>query len=109
LNGPGNDGVSGSALSAAGSHMVLFTTGRGTPMGFPVPTVKISTNSSLAERKPGWVDFSAGPIAEGTADMDTLTDELFDLVLDIASGRKRTKSETNGYREIAIWKDGVTL
>jgi altronate hydrolase len=109
LNGPGNDGVSGSALSAAGSHMVLFTTGRGTPMGFPVPTLKIATNSSLAERKQGWIDFSAGPLADGTASMDTLTEELFTLVLDIASGRKRTKSENNGYREIAIWKDGVTL
>jgi altronate hydrolase len=109
LNGPGNDGVSGSALSAAGAHMVLFTTGRGTPMGFPVPTLKISTNSLLAEHKPGWIDYSAGPLADGTANMNTLTDELFHLVLDIASGRKRTKSEINGYREIAIWKDGVTL
>jgi altronate hydrolase len=109
LNGPGNDGVSGSVLSAAGAHMVLFTTGRGTPMGFPVPTLKIATNSSLTERKPGWIDFGAGLLADGTSDMDTLTDELFALVLDIASGRKRTKSEINGYREIAIWKDGVTL
>jgi altronate hydrolase len=109
LNGPGNDGVSGSALSAAGAHMVLFTTGRGTPMGFPVPTLKIATNSSLTERKPGWIDFGAGPLADGTADMDTLTDDLFALVLDIASGRKHAKSEINGYREIAIWKDGVTL
>jgi altronate hydrolase len=109
LNGPGNDGVSGSALSAAGAHMVLFTTGRGTPMGFPVPTLKIATNSSLAQRKPGWIDFSAGALAEGTASMETLADELFRLVLDIASGRKRTQSEINGYREIAIWKDGVTL
>jgi altronate hydrolase len=89
--------------------MVLFTTGRGTPMGFPVPTLKIATNSSLTERKPGWIDFGAGLLADGTSDMDTLTDELFALVLDIASGRKRTKSEINGYREIAIWKDGVTL
>ena len=89
--------------------MVLFTTGRGTPLGFPVPTVKISTNSPLAARKPGWIDFNAGTLAEGPADMETLTNELFDLVLDIASGRKHAKNEANGYREIAIWKDGVTL
>jgi altronate hydrolase len=109
LNGPGNDGVSGSALSAAGSHMVLFTTGRGNPMGFPVPTVKIATNTPLAERKKSWIDFSAGSLADGTASIDQLADELFAVVLDIASGRKHTKSEVNGYREISIWKDGVTL
>jgi altronate hydrolase len=109
LNGPGNDGVSGSALCAAGAHLVLFTTGRGTPMGFPVPTLKISTNTSLAERKRGWIDYSAGGLADGTADMDALADELFRLVLEVASGRRRTQSELHGYREIAIWKDGVTL
>lgn len=109
LNGPGNDGVSGSALTAAGAHMVLFTTGRGNPMGFPVPTIKIATNTPLAQRKTSWIDFSAGPIADGTATMDHLADDLFALVLDIASGRKHTKSEVNGYREISIWKDGVTL
>ena len=109
LNGPGNDGVSGSALSAAGAHLVVFTTGRGTPMGFPVPTIKVSTNAPLAERKPGWIDYNAGSLADGAADMDELADELFRLVLDVASGRKRTKSEIYGYREIAIWKDGVTL
>lgn len=109
LNGPGNDGVSGSALSASGAHMVLFTTGRGNPMGFPVPTLKIATNSPLADRKKSWIDFGAGPIADGTATMDQLADELFTLVLDVASGRKQTKSEINGYREISIWKDGVTL
>ncbi len=109
LNGPGNDGVSGSALSAAGAHMVLFTTGRGTPMGFPVPTIKISTNSPLAERKSNWIDFNAGPIADAAASMDELADQLFHLVLDVASGRTHTRSERNGFREISIWKDGVTL
>lgn len=109
LNGPGNDGVSGSVLSGAGAHMVLFTTGRGNPMGFPAPTVKISTNTPLAERKKNWIDFNAGPVADGTASMNELADGLFDLILDIASGRKRTQSEINGYREISIWKDGVTL
>jgi altronate hydrolase len=109
LNGPGNDGVSGSALSASGVHMVLFTTGRGNPMGFPVPTIKIATNSPLGQHKKNWIDFSAGPIADGTATVDQLAGELFELVLDVASGRKHTRNEINGYREIAIWKDGVTL
>ena len=109
LNGPGNDGVSGSALSAAGAHMLLFTTGRGTPMGFPVPTIKVSTNTPLAQRKSGWIDFNAGLFADGASSMDTLADELFRMVLDVASGRTRTRTELNGYREISIWKDGVTL
>ena len=109
LNGPGNDGVAGSVLSAAGAHMVLFTTGRGTPMGFPVPTIKISTNTPLAERKSNWIDFNAGPFADGTATMDELADQLFQLVLDVASGRAQTRTELNGFREISIWKDGVTL
>lgn len=109
LDGPGNDGVSGSALSASGAHMVLFTTGRGNPMGFPVPTIKIATNTPLAQHKANWIDFNAGPIADGDATIDELASGLFDLVLDVASGRKRTRNEINGYREIAIWKDGVTL
>jgi altronate hydrolase len=109
VNAPGNDGVSSTALVAAGAHMVLFTTGRGTPMGFPAPTIKISTNSSLATRKPSWIDFDAGPIALGTSDFGSLSEQLFQLVLDVASGRQRTKSELNGFREISIWKDGVTL
>ncbi len=108
VNAPGNDGISSTALVAAGAHMVLFTTGRGTPMGFPAPTIKISTNSPLAERKPSWIDFDAGPIALGTSDLAELTDGLFDLVVAVASGAQ-TKSEMNGFREISIWKDGVTL
>jgi altronate hydrolase len=109
INAPGNDGVSSTAMVAAGAHLILFTTGRGTPMGFPAPTVKISTNSDLAKRKAGWIDFDAGPIATGSADFPELSRQLFDLILDVASGRTRTKSEINGFREIAIWKDGVTL
>lgn len=109
LNGPGNDGVSGTALSGAGVHMVLFTTGRGNPMGFPAPTVKIATNSPLATHKKNWIDFSAGPVADGTATLDELADKLFDQLVEIASGRQQTRSEINGYREISIWKDGVTL
>jgi altronate hydrolase len=107
LDGPGNDIVAVTNLMAAGAHIILFTTGRGTPLGAPVPTVKISTNRALAEKKSGWIDFDASPILEGVAPFD-LADELIKYVMDVASGRM-TKNEENGYREIAIFKDGVTL
>lgn len=99
LNGPGNDMVAVTNLTAAGCHLILFTTGRGTPLGAPVPTIKIATNSSLAERKKGWIDFDAQTENENA---------LFDLIIETANGRK-TKNEKNGFREIAIYKDGVTL
>lgn len=104
LNGPGNDIVAITNLTACGVHMILFTTGRGTPVGAPVPTVKISTNKSLAERKKGWIDFDASPVLEGK----DLTDSLVDFVLDIASGNE-TVNEKNGCREISIFKDGIVL
>lgn len=104
LNGPGNDIVAITNLMAAGVHIILFTTGRGTPVGAPVPTVKIATNHSLAERKSGWIDFDASPTLTG----DPLTDELFEYVISVAEGRE-TKNEINDYREISIFKDGVTL
>ena len=109
INAPGNDGVSSTAMVAAGAHILLFTTGRGTPLGFPSPTIKISTNSDLAVKKPSWIDFDAGPIALGTSTFEELGAKLYALVLDVASGRTQTKNERNGFREIAIWKDGVTL
>ncbi len=109
INAPGNDGVSSTAMVAAGAHILLFTTGRGTPLGFPSPTIKISTNSDLANKKPTWIDFDAGPIALGTSTFEELGAGLYKLVLDVASGRAQTKNERNGFREIAIWKDGVTL
>jgi altronate hydrolase len=109
VNAPGNDGVSSTAMVAAGAQMVLFTTGRGTPMGFPAPTIKISTNSELAQRKRSWIDFDAGALADGSGTFPDLTARLYALVLEVASGRARTKSEINGFREISIWKDGVTL
>lgn len=99
LNGPGNDMVAVTNLTAAGCHLILFTTGRGTPLGAPVPTVKISTNAKLAEKKKSWVDFDAQSSKE---------DALFNLIVETANG-KETKNEQNGYREIAIFKDGVTL
>ena len=104
LNGPGNDIVAITNLMAAGVHIILFTTGRGTPVGSAVPTVKISTNSSLAQRKSGWIDFDAGPILCG----EDLTEELFSYVIRVAEGEE-TKNEKHGYREISIFKDGVTL
>ena len=107
LNGPGNDIVAVTNLTACGVHMVLFTTGRGTPLGGPVPTVKISTNKELATKKSGWIDFDASPILEGTP-MEQITDRFLDYVIEVASG-KQTKNEEKGFSEIAIFKDGVTL
>ena len=104
LNGPGNDIVAITNLTAAGAHLILFTTGRGTPLGAPVPTVKVATNNSLATRKSIWIDFDASPILEGK-DID---EEFFDYVIGVASGEE-TKNEKQGYREISIFKDGVTL
>ncbi len=110
LEGPGNDIVSTTAMTAAGAHLILFTTGRGTPLGAPVPTLKISSNSELAAAKPGWIDFDAGRMLSGGAgNGDALLAELLALILDVASGRKKARNEENGYREIAIFKDGVTL
>ena len=108
VNAPGNDGVSSTAMAVAGAHLILFTTGRGTPMGFPVPTLKIASNSGLAARKPAWIDFDAGQLLADDADPAAVADQLFDVVLAVASGRP-TRNEINGNREIAIWKDGVTL
>ncbi|MDC7233973.1 MAG: UxaA family hydrolase, partial [Spirochaetales bacterium] len=107
LNGPGNDIVSTTALTAAGANLILFTTGRGTPLGAPVPTVKVATNSSLAARKKNWIDFNAGPGAEGVP-LTELLDDFIDFILETASGRQ-TRNEVNGYREISIFKDGVVL
>jgi altronate hydrolase len=107
LESPGNDAVSSTALAAAGASLILFTTGRGTPLGFPVPTLKIASNSALAEKKPHWIDFDAGTLATG-ADPTEAANALFDLVLETASGRP-ANNERNDEREIAIWKGGVTL
>ncbi len=109
LKAPGNDGVSSTAMTASGATMLLFTTGRGTPLGFPVPTIKISTNTSIYERKPNWIDFNAGQLLDGTKTMEELTDDLMNYIIDVASGRIKTNNEKNGYKEIAIWKEGVTL
>ena len=108
LCGPGNDLVSSTALTAAGAHMILFTTGRGTPFGAPAPTLKIATNTPLAEKKSRWIDFDAGPVATGAQTVEEVASGLMDLVLETASGAQ-TRTEQQGYREIAIFKDGVIL
>lgn len=107
LSAPGNDAVATSALTGAGCHMVLFSTGRGTPYGGPAPTVKLATNSDLARRKPHWIDFNAGTLIEGTP-MNSLLGQFVDLIVDIANG-KPTCNELNDFRELAIFKSGVTL
>jgi altronate hydrolase len=106
LEAPGNDAVSSTALAAAGATVILFTTGRGTPLGFPVPTIKIASNHELAQRKPGWIDFDAGDVLD--RGMEPVAEDLLRLVCKIASGRE-TAAERNDEREIAIWKRGVTL
>jgi altronate hydrolase len=108
LYGPGNDLVSATALTAAGAHMVLFTTGRGTPFGAPAPTMKLATNTPLATKKKTWIDFNAGVVADGTRTLDEAAADLMALVLETASG-KQTWAEKKGYREISIFKDGVVL
>lgn len=106
LEGPGNDIVSTTAITASGANIILFSTGRGTPLGAPVPTVKIATNHEIALKKKNWIDFDASTVLiDG---FDSVTNELFDYIKAVAEGKK-TKNEENNYREIAIFKNGVTL
>lgn len=107
LSAPGNDLVAATALAAAGAHIVLFTTGRGTPFASPVPTVKIATNSRLAGKKSNWIDFNAGVLVEDKS-MAQETEHLFDYVVEVASGRQ-VCSEAAGFHDMAIFKQGVTL
>lgn len=107
LSAPGNDLVAATALAASGAHIVLFTTGRGTPFASPVPTVKISSNSNLYNKKNNWIDFNAGKLVEDTP-MEELAMELFQYVLNVASGKK-VKAEEAGFHDMAIFKQGVTL
>ncbi|MFC2583406.1 MAG: UxaA family hydrolase [Lachnoanaerobaculum saburreum] len=107
LSSPGNDLVAATALAMSGAHIVLFTTGRGTPFASPVPTLKIATNSRLAKSKENWIDFNAGRMVEDKS-KDELANDLFKLVLEVASGKK-VKSEIAGFHDFAIFKQGVTL
>lgn len=108
LSAPGNDLVASTALAVSGAQIVLFTTGRGTPFACPVPTVKISSNSQLAKKKNNWIDFDAGRLLEDGMSLDLLGGELYDYVLRVANGT-RVKSEEEGFRDLAIFKQGVTL
>ncbi|MCH4167216.1 MAG: altronate dehydratase family protein [Megasphaera sp.] len=108
LQAPGNDLVASNALAAAGAHLVLFTTGRGTPFACPVPTVKIASNSRLAGFKDNWIDFNAGAIADGE-NKEKTADRFFQYILDVASGKIHAKSEGLDKHELAIFKNGVTL
>jgi altronate hydrolase len=107
LEGPGNDMVSATALAAAGAQLILFTTGRGTPLGAPAPLIKIASNSPLARRKSNWIDFDAGRLL--AEDPDLIHTELLRLITAVISGRTKTRSEEHDCREIAIFKNGVTL
>lgn len=107
LSAPGNDLVASTALAASGAHIVLFTTGRGTPFASPVPTVKISTNSGLARKKNNWIDFNCGVMVEDVG-LEEMGAQLFEYVLEVASGRK-VKAEEKGFHDMAIFKQGVTL
>ena len=108
LEGPGNDMVAVTALAAAGAHIILFTTGRGTPLSAPVPTVKVSSNSNLAGHKKNWIDFDAGRLVSTETESSALAGEFFDYVMEVASGRL-VKSEEAGYHSMTIFKQGVTL
>ena len=108
LTGPGNDNVSITNILASGAQLILFTTGRGTPLGTAVPTIKIASNDRLFERKRNWIDFNAGPLLSG-ASMDALAEELWRRMLDVASGRAKAQNERDDYREIMIFKNGVLL
>lgn len=105
---PGNDLVATTTLGCAGCQMVLFTTGRGTPFGGFIPTVKIATNTALATHKANWIDYNAGDLVD-KKDMNQLLEDFIDLICDIASGKKQAKNEINHFREISIFKDGVVL
>ncbi len=107
LTGPGNDIVSVTNMVAAGAHIILFTTGRGTSLGAAVPTVKIASNSDLAERKPNWIDFDAGQLING-ASPEAMTNDLLQLLIATANGAQ-TRNELNGYRDISIFKNGVIM
>ena len=108
LSAPGNDLVASTALAAAGCQLVLFTTGRGTPFSTFVPTLKVSTNTDLASRKPQWIDFDAGVLLEGST-MEELLPRFITYIIDVASGRTQTTAEIHGNAEFAIFKTGVTL
>lgn len=108
MNGPGNDSVSVTNLVAAGAQLLLFTTGRGNPLGTSIPCVKIASNTALYEKKNHWFDFNAGTLLEGDT-LEELGDSIWKQILEVASGQRRTRNEENGYKDIMIFKNGVLL
>ena len=108
LESPGNDLIASTALAVSGAHIILFTTGRGTPFGAPVPTVKISSNSTLAERKKNWIDIDAGKLVQG-ASADDISDQFYDYIVRLASGEIRSLTEESGIKDFTIFKSGITL
>lgn len=106
LEGPGNDLVAASNLASADCQLVLFTTGRGTPFGSYVPTMKVATNNEIFNKKQHWMDFNAGRLL--TEDKHNVLDDFIDKIIAVASGEE-TRNEENDFREIAIFKNGVTL
>lgn len=108
LTGPGNDQVSCTNLAASGANLIIFTTGRGNPFGAPVPTIKLSSNSGLAARKPHWIDYDSGGLLENS-NFSQETEAFLHYILDVASGKLLTNNEKKGYKEISIFRDGVIL
>lgn len=108
LTGSGNDQMSCTNLVASGSQILVFTTGRGNPFGSPVPTVKLASNTALSQRKSHWIDYNAGQLLEGKS-FDEVTEDFFSYILNVASGKIRTRNEENSYKEISIFRDGVIL
>lgn len=107
---PGGDAECTTALAGAHANLILFTTGLGTPMGNPVsPVVKISSHSGLAERLPDLIDFDTGPILRGEWSIEACGEALLDYVIEVASGRQRTKAEQLGQADFQPWKRGVSL
>lgn len=108
MTGPGNDNVSITNLLTSGAHILLFTTGRGNPLGTAIPTIKISTNTNLYSRKNQWIDFDAGIILQDNS-FENSADKLWEYIINVASGKESTKNEINGYKDIMIFKNGVLL
>ncbi len=108
LNGPGNDLMACTNLACIGCHVILFTTGRGTPFGTFIPTLKIATNTPLATKKANWIDFNAGQIVDGIS-KEEVFNNFKNLIISVINGEKKAKNEENSFEEISIFKDGVTL
>jgi len=107
---PGGDVESTTAMAGAHANVIVFTTGLGTPTGNPVcPVIKASSSTELAERLPDMIDFNTGGIIRGETNLDALSGELLDLIIEVASGRNPTKAQKLGQDDFQPWKRGVSL